>query len=127
MLLVKTYLDKSSISGIGLFAAEPIEEGTLVWKLNDLDIVIHERDLKAKNLSDVEMQFVERVCYMNGNTYYICIDDARFMNHSNDPNTYEKGQSSIARRRIEAGEEITADYGNYDDSKKHLPYAQKAD
>jgi SET domain-containing protein len=49
------------------------------------------------------------------------------MNHSSDPNTYEKGQSSIARRRIEAGEELTCDYGNFDDGKRHLPYIRKTD
>src|SRR5436190_11539229 len=68
MLLVKTYLDKSPISGIGLFAAEPIEEGTLVWKLSNLDIVIHEQDLKAMNLTDLQMHFMETFPYKNGNT-----------------------------------------------------------
>ena len=51
MLLVKTYLDKSPIAGIGLFAAEPIAAGTLVWKLSDVDVVIHQRDLDAQGLT----------------------------------------------------------------------------
>jgi len=36
MFLVKTYLDKSKIRGIGLFADEFIPKGTLIWKFNYL-------------------------------------------------------------------------------------------
>ena len=32
MLLVKTYLDKSPIHGLGVFAAEPIPKGTKIWR-----------------------------------------------------------------------------------------------
>ncbi len=32
MLRVRTYLAPSPIEGIGLFAAEPIPRGTLIWK-----------------------------------------------------------------------------------------------
>ena len=127
MLLVKTYLDRSPIAGVGLFAAEPIPAGTLVWKLSDVDIVIHQRDLDAQGLTALQRAFFESHAYTNGNTYYLCIDDARFMNHSHDANTHENGQSSIASRRIEAGEEITCHYGNFDDSKRHLEYCQPKD
>lgn len=124
MLLVKTYLDKSAINGIGLFAAEAIEAGTVVWRLSDIDLVIHKRDLEAQKLSELQLKFVETYSYVNGNTYYLCIDDARFMNHSAKPNTHESGQCSIASRRIEAGEELTCNYGNFDDSKRDLPYCK---
>ena len=32
MLLVKTYLDRSPIHGLGVFAAEFIRKGTRVWR-----------------------------------------------------------------------------------------------
>ncbi|HWL47120.1 MAG TPA: SET domain-containing protein-lysine N-methyltransferase, partial [Sphingomonadaceae bacterium] len=32
MLLVKTYLDRSPIHGLGVFAAEPIPKGTKIWR-----------------------------------------------------------------------------------------------
>ena len=35
MLLVKTYLDKSPIHGIGVFAAERIPKGTKIWRFVD--------------------------------------------------------------------------------------------
>ena len=35
MLLVKTYLDKSSIHGLGVFASQVIRKGTKVWRFVD--------------------------------------------------------------------------------------------
>ena len=32
MLLVKTYLDKSRIHGLGVFAAQPICKGAKIWR-----------------------------------------------------------------------------------------------
>jgi len=41
MLLIKTYLDKSPIHGIGVFAGEFIKKGTQVWEFNPLiDIIL---------------------------------------------------------------------------------------
>ena len=40
-------------------------------------------------------------------------DDAKFLNHSDDPNTHERRLSSIAARPIFAGDEITCDYGAF--------------
>jgi hypothetical protein len=45
MLTVKTYLDKSNISGIGLFAGENIKKGTITWKFNPhIDIYFSKKD-----------------------------------------------------------------------------------
>lgn len=127
MLFVKTYIDKSDISGIGLFAAEAIEKDTLIWKLTDLDLVIREEELQSKDLTSLQRKYIETYSYTNGSKYYFCIDDAKFMNHSRNANTYEVGHSSLASRDIKAGEEITCNYGNFDDSKKDLPYCQTND
>jgi SET domain-containing protein len=35
MLLVKTYLDKSAIHGLGVFAGEVIRKGAKVWRFVD--------------------------------------------------------------------------------------------
>ena len=45
------------------------------------------------------------------NVFVLCGDDARFMNHSGEPNTWEVSEScTLASRDIAAGEEITCDY-----------------
>ena len=41
MLLVRTYLDRSAIHGIGLFAAERIPKGTVLWRLEpSIDLLL---------------------------------------------------------------------------------------
>ena len=37
-------------------------------------------------------------------------DDARFLNHDDEPNTDNSGPVTLAARDIAAGEEITCDY-----------------
>lgn len=39
MLLVNTYLDKSDIEGIGLFASNSIKKGDIVWKYNEITTI----------------------------------------------------------------------------------------
>jgi SET domain-containing protein len=49
--------------------------------------------------------------------YYLCEDNARFMNHSNSPNTfYDRNlRQTIAISDIQIGEEITTNYCEFDD------------
>jgi hypothetical protein len=52
--------------------------------------------------------------------FVLCADNARFMNHADDPNTegvHESGAIEgydIATRDIPAGEEMTCDYRSFD-------------
>lgn len=44
-------------------------------------------------------------------SFILCGDDARFMNHSDSPNTAEvTGPGTIAAREIAPGEELTCNY-----------------
>ena len=49
-------------------------------------------------------------------------DDARFYNHSNDPNTAwnEEQNAEVAIRDIAVNEEITCDYREWDDDSDFL-------
>ena len=41
MLLIRTYVAKSAIEGVGVFAAEPIRKGASIWRLEpDFDRLI---------------------------------------------------------------------------------------
>lgn len=109
MLRVKTYLDKSPINGIGLFAAEFIKKDSLVW---DFDGEIDRIFSHNHNNS-----FIKKYSYMDNGWYILCVDDARFMNHSKEPNTINGSRhETIACRDIQIGEEITCDYFEIDDS-----------
>ena len=115
MLRVRTYLAASPIEGIGLFAAEPIPRGALVWKLDDrFDRSYDLRDIPAEDrlLHDMLARYGYRTSAAP--VVVLCGDDARFMNHSPTANTDEIGEMTIATADIAAGEEITCDYAKFD-------------
>jgi hypothetical protein len=55
-------------------------------------------------------------CYLSPEGIYVfCGDNAKFMNHSTDPNCDDpEGRYTVANRDIEAGEELTSDYTTFD-------------
>lgn len=110
MLIVKTYLDKSPINGIGLFAGEFIPKGTKIWIFTPkLDLAFKKIEVKNKNI----FEYLNKYCYRYNGYYILCMDDARFINHSDTPNTNdEKFPYVIANKDIKEGEELTCDYNN---------------
>lgn len=116
MILVEVYIDRSPIQGIGLFARKPISVGTLVWKIDlRFDRLIPIADVEAT--SGPVRSHLDRYSYFRkGDTQHVLLeaDDARFINHSDDPNTdFSEGDVAYALRDIAAGEEITCDYGAF--------------
>ena len=121
MLLVKTYLAESRIHGIGLFAAQRIPEGTVIWRLEpSLDLELTEAQIEA--LAPPAREQIEKYTYLDlvRGTYVLCGDDARFFNHSDAPNCQDfpdaRGGTTVAARDIEEGEELTCDYASFDAS-----------
>jgi SET domain-containing protein len=116
MLLVTTHLKESSISGIGLFASEPIRKGTRVWGFEPkLDIVLSKEEIGE--LSPSAQEQFHRYAYLDKvrKKYLLCGDDARFFNHSATPNCdeTEDNDSTYALKDIAAGEELTINYGDF--------------
>ena len=128
MLKVKTFLAPSTISniGIGLFADERIEKDTVIWEfVYMLDFVVTKEDYAE--LKPMEREFVSKYAYFDKdhNGYIMCVDNARFFNHSETPNTYEEDGVSIrphgrtvASRIIEQGEELFCNYFDFDEKAK---------
>lgn len=118
MLLVRTTLRASPIHGIGLFAAEDIASGTLVWRFAPgLDQRLDDVALAA--LSDAAREQVLGYAYVDARTgeRILCGDDARFFNHSADPNVGDvpgNPYECVALRDIAVGDEITSDYFLFD-------------
>jgi SET domain-containing protein len=113
MLLVETGLDKSPIQGIGLFARQPIARGTPVWRLDErFDRLIPVEVWEAQE--GAIKSYLDRYCYPRRKDPRFIVfeaDDARYMNHSDDPNTdFSDGDVAYALRDIAAGEELTCDY-----------------
>ena len=118
MLLVKTKIDKSSIEGIGLFAEQFIPKETIIWEyhpLLDRKFTQDEFDM----FTGLKKEYLERYCFKFNNCYYLCFDNDRFVNHSNNPNCYSSEYSdkfigyTKALRDIEIGEELTDNYNEF--------------
>lgn len=128
MLLVETYLAPSPIHGIGLFAAKRIEQGAIIWEfLPRFDQELSEEEIGR--LSEPCREAVLNYAYYNARKkrFVLCANDARFMNHSDHPNTvsvgFETGEEegrTIAAHDILPGEEITEDYRSFDESGRIL-------
>jgi SET domain-containing protein len=125
MLLVKTYLDRSGIHGIGLFAAERIPKGTVVWRRSpDLDVLLTAEQIAA--LHPAAREQIEKYTYLDRmlGKFVLCGDDARFFNHDDEPNCLdfpdERGGTTVAARDIDQGEELTSDYASFDANHREL-------
>jgi SET domain-containing protein len=116
MNIVKTYIDKSPVNGTGLFAAEFIPKGTLIWELQDhFDTVIKEDDFKfitgpTSTMSKVQKEYLFKYCYFKNGKRVLCADDAKFANHSLNANTISTFDKQYAKVDIQIGEEIFCDY-----------------
>jgi uncharacterized protein len=121
MLMVKTRLGQSAIEGLGLFAEEDIPKGTVTWRfVPGFDQTFAPAEIES--LPDAARAEMLRYTYLHTRTgkYVACLDNARFMNHSDVPNTMgayhgpdDEGYD-IATRDIAKGEELTCDYRLFD-------------
>lgn len=116
MLRVKTRVAPSEIQGLGLFAEEDVPEGATIWRFDPgIDQVV---DLRYVDPGDERARdFILKYGYqtvVDQPVFVLCVDDARFMNHSDDPNIVETEERSVAIRPIRRGEEITTDYKAFD-------------
>ena len=115
MLRVKTKLGLSRVHGIGLFADQFIPKGTTTWKYDpDFDMQFSEETLKR--LPEWTQDQFLKYSYFDYtlNTYILCIDDQRFINHSIDHNIISTPTEDQAGRDIKMGEELFCNYNHYE-------------
>jgi hypothetical protein len=115
MFNIATYLAPSGIHGIGVFAAERVRAGTIIWEFTDaVDWRLDGSDLAA--FPEPYQGMLRHYCYHEPDgTYVLCGDNARFMNHADLPNCDDpEGPITVANRDIEPGEELTCDYRSFD-------------
>jgi SET domain-containing protein len=116
VLLVKTKLSTSTIHGFGVLADEQIPAGKEVWKFQPgFDLEKSEEEMKC--LPEVASGWFKNFGYLDHhfNKYILSFDNARFINHSEEPNlrpdyTRDSRGVGIAQKAIEAGEELTINY-----------------
>lgn len=108
MLKVKTILKQSEIHGIGLFADEFIPKGTLIFEEDEFTVKFNNEEVQ--NFTEKKVEFIKKYCYLRDDVWYCSMDNDRFTNHSNIPNTYETETFTFAAKDIQPGEEITTNY-----------------
>ncbi|MFH1183023.1 MAG: SET domain-containing protein [Candidatus Moraniibacteriota bacterium] len=121
MLLIKNYIAKSKIHGLGLFAGENIKKGTITWKFNpSIDILITKEEIAS--FPKVTQKFIKEYGSLSklSKKYVLSADNTRFTNHSSTPNLDikiiedEPEALAIANRNIKKGEEIAVNYKSFD-------------
>lgn len=124
-MLVPTYVAPSAIEGVGVFAAEDISVGSLIWHLDPE----FDRLIPRIALADVPghfREFVERYTYPHPDDATLSVlevDNGRFMNHDTiAPNTdFSVPTRGVALRDIAKGEELTCNYAEFDPEFELLP------
>lgn len=124
MLLVRTTLGPSKIHGLGVFAAEPIAKGTIVWSFTPgFDLERDPADVEAQ--PELLRERLLHYGYVDKHLsrYVLCCDDARFLNHSEEPNLVSDRSTSRhgvdrAARDIAIGEELTVNYDVFESTQQ---------
>ena len=123
-MLVRNYLDKSSIHGLGVFAGEVIRKGTKIWEFTpSIDLILTENDVSR--LSNIQTEWLLTYVYreLTIGKLILCSDNAKYFNFSATPNTGGSGEdtfSSYAIRDIKEGEELTFSVSEDIDAKSKL-------
>ena len=97
--------------GHGVVAKKLIPAGTIIWTLDKLDRELTPEEFYG--LDPVCRPFVENHTFRNrkGN-FILCWDIGKYINHSFKPNCMATAYNfEIAIRDIQAGEQLTDDYG----------------
>ena len=111
MMRVRTSIGPSTIpgAGLGVFVAEPVQAGQVIWEFDTgLDIL-----LDGMPQEPVLRAYVEKYGYEplgEPGQWLLCVDDGRFINHSDQPNTSDTRNQTIATVAMAPGTEITSDY-----------------
>ncbi len=114
MMIVKNYVAPSQIHGVGLFAGENIEKDQIIFVLTPgVDVVMTSEDIETFGGEFSRFMSVYSYKDIKSSEITISLDNARFMNHHNYPNTLWTYIFGWAARDIRKGEELTCDYNSF--------------
>jgi SET domain-containing protein len=124
LLVVRTYLEKSSIHGFGVFSRESVSKGARVWEFNEkLDIKFSPEEfekLPSSVREELEWHMYEPE---GGGPFFYEATMGKYMNHSREPNVdFSDVGVGVATRNIDPGEELTCDYRHFMAEWQDIPY-----
>jgi|ERR1035437_265532 predicted aldo/keto reductase-like oxidoreductase len=106
MLRIKTYLAPTK-KGIGLFAAEPVRKGTIIYRF---DHGIEPIFKSLANIPHESKDFMEKFCYSRNNEFRLPLDNKRFIQHAEPANCFDNGERCITLINIEPKTELTCNF-----------------
>lgn len=129
MLRVPTYVAPSPIAGVGLFSAIDLACDSVVWEFTEgVDWRISPSELIL--FPEPFQSRLRHYLYQeDSGLYVLCGDNAKYMNHSDEPNCDDSGgEFTTVCRPIKAGDELTCDYRLFDRESKTfgLPFGVQA-
>jgi len=97
--------------GYGVVATQFIPAGTITWVYDKLDREFSPLEFQA--LDPIYQDILDTYTFRNNNgNYVLCWDNGRYVNHSFNSNCLTTAYDfEIAIRDIQAGEQLTDDYG----------------
>lgn len=115
--------------GVGVVAIRDIPRGTDPFKNCDpfgSVMRISEKEFEAYDAPEEAKELVRDFCALQGGYYFVptygidAIDKSYFLNHSRKANmvTKDKGETFVASRPIRKGEELCANYDQYQELRK---------
>jgi hypothetical protein len=114
MMRVPTYLAPSLIpgAGLGVFTSGFVRAGEVIWQFEPgLDLL-----LDGLPQDPILRDFVEKYGYEpigEPGKWLLCMDNGRFVNHSESPNTRDTRNHTFALVDLPPGTEITSDYRTF--------------
>jgi D-alanine-D-alanine ligase len=103
--------------GFGMFAARAIGTGGIVERYEASAHVLVSRGQVERHWTGLRKQWFQQYAWPLSNDLYVLWSDNpdlwRPINHACDPNTWLDGLDLIARRDVQAGEELTMDYATF--------------
>ena len=117
MIYVNTFVSESATNNLGLFAGQDIQKGQLIWKYNASTCLIvtpEQEHVLLESKVDALTKSIHHFGCPNNRGCLIHMDNMRYINHSNYPNTMIVDEDTmIATRDIKCGEELHEDYHSY--------------
>jgi hypothetical protein len=101
----------SDKKGNGVVATKLIPKGTITWIQDPIDQKFTKEEMSG--MAPFFRELLQIYCFRdNMGNFVLCWDNGRFINHSSDSNCITTAYNfELAIRDIQAGEELTDDYG----------------
>lgn len=115
MMHIPTYVGPSHIHGLGVYTSTSLKKDTLLWSFADNFDRRYTAD-EFYNLHPSIHEFYKIYGYqdIHDGLYYMTIDNDRFTNHSDTPNTYFDGSGNVfALKNIRKNQEVTSNYKDF--------------